>query len=292
MNFKKKQVFWAFVMLSPWLFRLVFITIGPMASSLYYSFTKYPILSDPKWIGLKNYIIMFTEDPLFYKSLGNTLYYTMISVPLNLTVALGIAMLLNQKIRGVNVFRTIIYVPVMIPIVVSASLFMWIFNSEVGLSSILFNLFGAESPMWFREPHLAKPALIIMNLWYLGRPMAIFLAGLQGIPKQLYEAAEIDGAGSVRKFFNIVIPIMSPIIFFNLIMGVIDSFQVFTPAFIITKGGPLNSTNFFMFHLYKQAFSFFKMGYASALSWVLFIIILVMTLMISRSSRNRVFYQS
>lgn len=292
MNFKKKQIFWAFVMLSPWLLRLVVITIGPMASSFYYSFTKYPILSSPKWVGLRNYIRMFTEDPLFFKSLWNTLFYTMISVPLNLAVALGIAMLLNQKIRGVNVFRTIIYVPVMIPVVVSASLFMWIFNSEVGLSAIIFNIFGAESPMWFRDPTFAKPALIIMNLWYLGRPMAIFLAGLQGIPRQLFEAANIDGAGSVRKFFNIIIPILSPVILFNLIMGVIDSFQIFTPAFIITKGGPLNSTNFFMLHLYKQAFSYFKMGYASALSWILFLIILTLTLLISRSSRNWVFYQS
>lgn len=291
-SIKKFHVIWAFVMISPWLLRFIFITVGPMLMSLYYSFTNYPILSAPRWIGLRNYSKMFRDDPLFWKSLWNTLFYTGFSIPLTITAAFALALLLNQKIKGVGVYRTLIYVPVMIPVIANATLWKWIFNSEVGLSALVFNIFGLESPMWFRDPAFAKPGLILMSLWFLGQPMAIFLAGLQGIPTQLYEAASIDGARPVRTFFSITLPIMTPVLLFNVVIGVINSFQVFVPAFVITGGGPLNSTTFYMLHLYEQGFSFFKMGYASALSWVLFVIILVMTLLIFRSSKSWVFYRT
>lgn len=291
-SIKKFHVIWAFVMISPWLLRFIFITVGPMLMSLYYSFTNYPILSAPRWIGLRNYSKMFRDDPLFWKSLWNTLFYTGFSIPLTITAAFALALLLNQKIKGVGVYRTLIYVPVMIPVIANATLWKWIFNSEVGLSALVFNIFGLESPMWFRDPAFAKPGLILMSLWFLGQPMAIFLAGLQGIPTQLYEAASIDGARPVRTFFSITLPIMTPVLLFNVVIGVINSFQVFVPAFVITGGGPLNSTTFYMLHLYEQGFSFFKMGYASALSWVLFVIILVMTLLIFRSSKTWVFYRT
>jgi multiple sugar transport system permease protein len=291
-NIEKAHIFWAFVMISPWLLRFIFLTVGPMLMSLFYSFTDYPILSAPRWIGIKNYVKMVSDDRLFWLSLTNTLFYTGFSIPLTISAAFFLALLLNQKIKGVGIYRTLIYLPVMIPVVANATLWKWIFNSEAGLSAIVFNLVGLESPMWFRDPAYAKPALILMNLWYLGQPMAIFLAGLQGIPSQLYEAASIDGAKPVRTFFSITLPIMTPVLLFNIVIGIINSFQVFVPAFVITGGGPLNSTTFFMLHLYEQGFSFFKMGYASALSWVLFSIILVLTLVIFRSSKTWVFYQT
>ncbi len=285
-----RHTFWAFVMMSPWIIRFVFITAGPMLASLYFSFTDYPILSAPQWTGIANFRSMFTDDDLFWKSLGNTFYYVGISVPLNIVLSFGLAMLLNQKLKGENIYRTLMYLPAMVPIVASAVLWKWIFNSESGLSGIVFRVFGLQSPHWFENPALAKPALIIMALWNIGPPVTIFLAGLQGIPTYLYEAAHIDGAKSTTRFFRITLPIMTPVLLFNLVMGVIGSFQVFAPAYIITQGGPLNSTTFFMYHLYRQGFEFFKMGYASALSWVLFAIILIFTLFIFRSLRAWVFY--
>jgi multiple sugar transport system permease protein len=278
-------------MISPWLLRFIFITIGPMAASFYFSFTDYQILSAPSWIGIKNYTAMITDDTLFLKTIGNTLYYVGFSVPLNVMAAFAIAMVFNQKLKGVRAYRTMIYLPALMPAVASSVLWKWMFNSQTGMSALIFGLFGMKSPNWFNNPVLAKPALIVMALWSVGPAATIFLAGLQGIPSELYEVARIDGARAPRMFFSITLPMMSPVLLFNLVMGIITSFQVFTPAYIITQGGPMNATNFFMFHLYRQGFQFFQMGYASALSWVLFFFILLLTLTIFRSSRGWVFYQ-
>lgn len=277
-------------MISPWLLRFLVLTVGPMLASLYFSFTDYPILSAPQWTGVDNFRTMVASDDLFWLSLGNTFYYVGISVPLNIVASFGFALLLNRKLRGEDVYRTLVYLPAMVPIVASAVLWKWIFNSQSGLSGIFFHLLGMQSPHWFENPALSKPALIIMSLWNIGPPITIFLAGLQGIPGYLYEAAHIDGAKPMTQLFRITLPIMTPVVLFNLVMGIINSFQVFAPAYIITQGGPLNSTMFFMYHLYRQGFQFFKMGYASALSWVLFAIILLFTLTIFRSSRSWVFY--
>jgi len=253
--------------------------------------TDYAIIASPEWVGLANFRRAFTEDPLFYKSLGNTAYYVGIGVPLRVIFAFLLAVLLNTDIRGRLFYRVAYYVPSIIPGVASAVLWLILLNPRLGLINLLLGLFGIPSINWLGNPMWSKPALILMSLWSVGGSMIIYLAGLQSIPQALYEAAEIDGASGWTKFWNVTIPLMTPTILFNLIMQIIDSFQVFASAFIMTGGGPLNSTLFYMLHLYNYAFQFFKMGYASALAWILFVIILVFTLLTLKWSETWVFYR-
>ena len=231
------------------------------------------------------------NDKLFWQSLRVTTIYTFISVPLGLMLAFWLALLINTKVRGIAVFRTIYYLPSIMPAVASAVLWAWIFNTDFGLLNAVLNYFGIQKVAWLQETECALPALIMMSLWSVGQAMIIFLAGLQGIDDIYYEAAKIDGAGRWAQMMHVTIPMMSSVIFFNLILGVINSFQVFTAGYLITNGGPQNSTLFYVLYLYSNGFQFLKMGYAAALSWVLFFIILIFTMIIFRTAGKRVYYQ-
>jgi len=276
---------------SPWILGFLIFTLGPMIASIYYSFTDFPVISPPVWIGLENYQTMLSGDKIIGQALKVTTVYAVVSIPLNLSVGFFLAILLNQPIRGVTVWRTIYYMPAVISGVAVALLWQWIFNTDFGLANWLLDLMGIQGPRWLLDPAWALPALIIMSLWGVGGGMIINLAGLQGVPSQLYEAAEIDGAGPWRRFLTVTVPMVSPVIFFNLVMGIIGALQTFTQAFIMTGGGPQKATHFYMLHLYNNAFVWLKMGYAAALAWVLFIYILALTLVVIRSSSAWVYYE-
>lgn len=274
----------------PWIIGFLIFTLGPMVVSIIISFEEYNILNPPRFVGSQNYVKLLTADSLFWKSLYNTLYITVFGVPFGMVVGLLIALILNTKIKGITTFRTIFYLPAIVPIVASSLLWMWMYNPRFGLINFLLSQVGIEGPNWLSSKTWAKPAIIFMGLWGAGAGMIIYLAGLQGIPKQLYEAASIDGANWWRKFANITIPMLTPTIFFNMIMSIIVHFQIFTQAYIMTQGGPADSTLFYVFHLFNHAFRYFNMGYASALAWVLFIIILIATLIQFRLAPKWVHY--
>ena len=255
------------------------------------SFCEYDVLSPPKFVGFDNYITMFTEDPTFGLSLWNTLYYAL-SVPLGMALSLAIAMLLNYEIKGMAVYRTFFYLPAIMPAVAASLLWIWIFNPEQGILNNLLAQIGIVGPKWLQNEYWSKPALIIMSLWGAGGGMIVWLAGLKGIPAHLYEAAELDGAGRFRQFINITLPMLSPYILFNMIMGIIGSFQVFTQAYIMTRGGPIDSTLFYAYALFNNAFKYMRMGYASALAWVLFAIVLTLTVLNLWLSKRWVHYES
>jgi multiple sugar transport system permease protein len=280
-----------YLLISPWLVGLLLFVVGPMLASLVISFTRWDLLSPAKFIGLKNYEKMFTRDPLFWQSLKVTVIYTAVYVPVELAGGLVLALLMNQKLRGVGVFRTVYYLPSVLPGVAFVVLWMWILHPDVGLVNTVLSYVGIEGPRWLADPRWALPALLMMSLWGLGRSMVIYLASLQGIPQHLYEAAAIDGAGRWHSFWRITLPLLTPTVFFNLVLSVISTFQTFTSAFVATDGGPLDSTLFYVLYLFRQAFQFFNMGYASALAWVLFLIILLLTLVIVRSSDRWVYYE-
>ncbi len=275
---------------SPWLIGFLAFTLYPFLASIYYSFTDYSVLTLPEFVGFSNYKTLFTDDPLFWKSLGNTFYFAAISIPLQFIVALGLAMLLNQKVKGLAIWRTIFYLPSIVPVVAASIVWLWLLNPQYGIINGLLYLIGIDGPGWITDPKWSKPSLIIMSLWGVGGSMIIYLAALQDVPAQLYEAAELDGAGSYHKFINITLPTISPVIFFQVIMGIIGALQYFTQAYVMTGGGPADSTLFYSLYLYNNAFKYFKMGYASAMAWILFIIILVLTLVLFRSSRGWVYY--
>ncbi len=288
-----------YLFISPWLIGFVLFSLGPMILSLFMSFTRWSLLSPPQWVGWENYQEALFQDPLVYKSLWNTAYYTVFSVPLGVLLSLILALLLNQNLKGQTFFRTIFFLPSVTNMVAVSILWMWIFNPEFGLLNRALSLVGVAGPLWLQSETWAKPALILMSLWGIGGGMIITLAALQGIAPELYEAAELDGARAWRRFFHITLPMISPALFFNLIMNTIGSFQVFTQAFVMTassaegsEGGPNNATLFFVLYLYKKAFQQFKMGYASTLAWILFVIILFFTILQFRISRRWVYYES
>lgn len=285
---EKTASFYLFI--SPWVIGFLLFTVGPMIYSFYISFTKWELVSDPKWVGVDNYRMLF-RDTLFYKSLVVTFYYTLVSVPLQVVLSFAIAMLMNMKLRGIYLFRTIYYLPTLVQGVAQMVLFMWIFNPNVGLVNSALGLFGIEGPRWFSSPAWSMPAVIIMSLWTVGGNMIIYLAGLSDIPKSLYEQADIDGATSARKMWHVTLPQISPILFFNAVTGMIGAFQTFTQG-LMNDGGPNNSLLFYTYYLYQNAFRWFKMGYGSALAWVLFVIILLFTALVFRSSSLWVFYET
>jgi len=285
--------------ISPWLIGFLVFTLGPMVVSLGASFTSWTMLSPPTWVGLENYERMFGDDPLFAQSLLNTAYYVLLAVPLATVLALGLALILNQHLPGMGVFRTIFFLPSITNLVAVSILWIWVFNPEFGLLNSALRVVGVTGPLWLQSDSWAKPALIVMSLWGIGGSMIIFLAALQGVPHELYEAAALDGAGPVRRFRAITLPMISPAVFFSLVIGLIGGLQVFTQAFVMTgtaqpgsEGGPNNSTLFVVLYLYKKAFQEFKMGYASALAWVLFCLILIVTLVQKRLSRKWVYYEA
>lgn len=284
----KTASFYLFV--SVWIIGFLLFTVGPMIFSFYISFNKWEVVSDPKWIGLDNYRMLF-KDTMFYKSLTVTFYYTLVSVPLQVILSLAIALLMNLKLRGIYFFRTIYYLPTLVQGVAQMVLFIWIFNPNVGLVNSLLRLIGIEGPGWFSSPEWSMPAVIIMSLWTVGGNMIIYLAGLSDIPQSLYEAAEIDGATAARKAWHVTLPQISPILFFNTVTSMIGAFQTFTQGFMV-NGGPDNSLLFYAYYLYQNAFMWFKMGYGSALAWVLFVIILLFTALVFRSSALWVYYET
>jgi multiple sugar transport system permease protein len=277
---------WLFIL--PAVIGFVIWVAGPMIYSAWLSLNDYDLLSPPRFVGLANFTRMF-NDPLFFKSLWVTIVYTFFHVPLTLGLAFGIALLLNTKIPRMAFFRTLYYLPSIVPAVASAVLWVWIFNSEFGLLNLVLRGLGLKKVLWLQDPNTALAALIVMSLWNMGGVMIIFLAGLNGIPEEMYEAAKIDGAGSRASFRFITIPMMTPIIFFNLILEIINAFQVFTAGFLVTQGGPNYATNFYVLYLFNNAFTYFDMGYASALAWVLFFIVLIFSLIIFRSGGRWVY---
>lgn len=268
---------------SPWLIGLVVFGIYPIIASVYYSLCQYNVLKPPHFIGLDNYSLLM-KDPVFWKSLWNTLWLTGIGLPLQLISALGAAMLLNARVKGLSLFRTCFYLPSLVPAVATAIVWLWMLNPEQGILNMAFNLVGITGPGWMTDPAWSKPALVLIGVWGMGGTMIIFLAGLQQVPVTLYEAALVDGAGAWRRFWNVTIPILSPVIFFNLIMGIIGSFQYFTHVYVMTAGlnvsggargvgGPELSTMVYPLYLYQNAFLYFRMGYASAMAWILFLLV-------------------
>ena len=290
----KRLSFWeslnAWIFVLPWILGFFLFTGGPILASLVISFTHWDIVNPPQWAGLANYETMLS-DPLFFQSLKVTTMYALVAVPLQIVVGLFVAILLNMKIRLIGVYRTLFYLPAVLPIVSVAVMWRWILSRDWGLINWFLSLFGVYGPGWLSEPEWALPALILMSLWGVGAGMLIYLAGLQGIPTDLYEAAKVDGAGPWAQFLYVTLPMISPVILFQLVVGLIAAFQVFAQPFIMTQGGPQNATLFYLLHLFRNAFEFFRMGYASALSWVLFMYIAILTLLIFRFSAAWVFYE-
>ncbi len=282
---------WGYVFIAPWLAGFLLFTAGPLLGSLYLSLCKYD-LHTLEWVGTKNYQVLLTRDPLFWKSLVNTAIYVLVSVPLGLTGSLVLALLLNQSVRGIAVFRTLFYLPSLVPAVASALLWAWIFHPEAGLLNYGLSLVGIRGPEWLQDPSTALASLILMSLWGIGGSrMIIFLAGLQGISEELYEAGALDGARGWTAFRHITLPMLSPTILFNLVLGVIGSFQVFTSAYVLTNGGPNNATLMYVLYLYNNAFRYFKLGKASAMAWVLFVILLLFTTIQFRHAAKWVHYE-
>ncbi|RDU37101.1 sugar ABC transporter permease [Neobacillus piezotolerans] len=281
-----------YLFIAPWIIGFVVFTIGPLLFSLVISFYDWPIVGEVEFVGLSNYITMFTDDPLFWHSLWITVKYAMIFVPLNIILALLLAVLLNQKVKGSSLFRTFFYVPSVISGVALAMIWGTVFDGEYGILNYLLSFIGIEGPRWLNDTNWALVAMVIASLWGQGTMMLIFLAGLKNIPLDLYEAAEIDGAGKLYKFFKITIPLLSPTILFNLIMTIIGAFQTLTLALVLTGGGPMQSTYFYAMYVYENAFKYFKMGYSSANAWVMFIIVLSLTMLVFKSSSMWVFYES
>jgi multiple sugar transport system permease protein len=291
LTLQRREAIWFYILISPFIIGLIVFTAGPLLSSLFYSFTKYDIVSAPEWLGVQNYANLLQDD-LFWKSLQVTLAYVLLSVPLGLVFSLGLALLLNQRVPGLRVLRTAFYLPTVVSGVALATLWLWIFNADFGvLNYTIYSVFGVKGPNWLRSEQWVLPALTIISLWGIGGTMIIFLAGLQGIPTELYEAAELDGAVGVRRLFSITLPLLSPVIFFNFIISIIGAFQVFTVAQVMTQGGPNYASLMYVLYLYQNAFRDFRMGYASALAWVLFIIVLVLTIVAFRSSASWVHYE-
>lgn len=296
--------------LSPWLFGFLVFTLVPVVLSLYYSFCDYSLLQPPAFIGAANYKELIA-DPVFIKSLINTLKYAAMALPAGMMVSLGLALLLDQKIPGQAVYRTIIFLPSLVPTVASAMLWLWLFNAKLGLINTvlefppftwlltglnfllgLLHMGSIETPIgWLTEPTWALPALALMSLWGVGHTVVIYLAGLQDVPRELYESAELDGASSFQRLRNVTLPLISPVIFFNLIMAIIGSLQVFAIPFIMTQGGPARATYFFTMYLYDNAFKFLRMGYASSMAWIQLLIVLALTAFSFWSSKRWVHYQ-
>jgi multiple sugar transport system permease protein len=290
-----------FLFALPWIIGFLVFSLYPIGTSLYYSFTNFNIFQAPQWVGFGNYAELFADEK-FYKSLWNTFYMVIFSIPINLSIALSLAQLLNQKIRGVSIFRTLFYMPSIVPAVASSMLWLWILNPQYGFLNSGLKKLGLPLPNWLMDPSFTKPSLVIMGVWSLGNMVVIFLAALQNVPRNQYEAAEIDGANAFKKFCYVTLPSISPTIFFQLIMGIIAYFQYFTQAYVLingasagsglneVNGGAENSLLLYSLYLFHNAFGYFKMGKASAMAWILFIIIMGVTAIIFKSQEGWVSY--
>lgn len=287
----RKEALEGLVCLLPWILGFLAFTAGPLLYSAYISFTDYPILQTPRWIGLENYHSMVNDD-LFWKSLRVTALYTLVAVPGGVIIGYLMALLLNQQIMGLSFWRTAYYVPAVVPAVATSYLWAWMFNPDFGVINGFLIRLGVEPPKWFGSEQWVLPAFIIMSLWSAGGGLVLYLAALQGVPTTLYDAAKVDGANAWHRLRHVTLPMTSPVILFTFLTGLIGSFQVFTAGFLITNGGPNNASLFYVLYLYRVGWRYFKMGYASALGWVLFAIILVLTLLTLRASGRLVYYES
>ena len=288
----RREAMWFYVLVSPWIVGFLVFLAGPLLASLYLSLTDYDLLTTPHWVGLSNYVRMFSHDPLFWKVLGNTAFYTLVSVPLSTVISVALAALLNRPLPGMRVYRTIVYLPALVPLVASAMLFAWVLAPDAGLINKALALVGIRGPAWLLSETWVIPALVLMSIWGVGTGVVLLLAGMQGIPGELLEAATIDGANARQRFFRIVLPMLSPVILFNVVMGLIGAFQIFSQVYILTGGGPNNASQMLVPYLFEEGFKNYRMGYASALSWVLFAVIMICTAIVFRSSSRWVFYES
>jgi multiple sugar transport system permease protein len=290
---RRRHVLEAYAYMSPWLLGYVALTFVPVLFSLYYSFTTYDVISPERWIGLGNYVEAFTKDDQFWPSLGKTAYYAGVTVPVGVVGSLLLAVFLNMKVKGTSVYRTFFFMPSLVPIVASTVLWFWLLQPDWGpVNRLAYQATGLTMPRWFQDPTWAVPALISLALWTSvgGTRMIIFLAGLQGVPDELYDAAKVDGAGAFQRFWHVTLPMITPTIFFNLVLGIIAALQVFTSALVATEGGPAYATWFYALHIYKQAFGFFNMGYASALAWLFAVLIIFLTWVQMRLAKSWVYY--
>ena len=279
-----------YLFISPWLIGFLLFTVFPFVASIYLSFTRYNVVSPPSWVGMANYKMLFTADPLFWKALTVTFWYALVAVPLGVMAGVGLALLLNLELRGMSLFRTIFYLPSIVPSVATSVLFLWILNPEKGLVNGILRNFGIEGPPWLTDKAWAPWSLVFISVWAVGGSMVIYLAGLKEIPVYLYEAALMDGANPLQRMRHITLPMLTPVIFFNLVMGIIGTFQYFTEAYVMTNGGPEDSTLFYALYLFQRAWRYLDMGYASAMAWVLFAVIMVLTGLVFRTQRRWVHY--
>lgn len=282
----------AWVFLSPWVIGAALLTIGPMLASLVLSFTDYDLFTDPEFVGFANYQRMFFEDPRFWKSVGVTLNFVLVAVPLKLAIALGIALLLNRPRRGQGFYRSAFYAPSLLGASVAVAIVWRTLFADQGVVDNTLSIFGMDLGGWISNPSMAIYVLVTLAVWQFGAPMVIFLAGLKQVPPELYDAAAVDGAGKWRTFWSVTWPLLSPVLFFNLVLEMIGAFQSFTSAYVVSggRGGPIDSTLFYTLYLYDRAFTAFDMGYASAMAWFLLIVIAIVTALIFRSSRGWVHY--
>jgi multiple sugar transport system permease protein len=285
-----REAIFFYLCVSPFIIGLILFTAGPMIFSLIISFAKWNFISPATWVGIQNYTAMF-KDPLFFKSVRVTAVYTFLSVPLGLAGGLLVAIMMNQRLLGIRVFRTIYYLPSVISGVAVALLWQWVFNPNYGMINGLLAYVGIQGPKWIYAEEWVVPAYVLMSLWAVGAPMMIYLAALQAVPTELYEAASLDGAGLLRRFTSVTWPMISPVTFFNLVMGIISSFQIFTSVYVMTAGGPNNGSLFLVLYIYRHAFQYFNAGYASALAWLLFVVIVAFTLLVFRTARSWVYYE-
>jgi len=279
-----------YLFIAPWLIGFLVFTAGPFLASVYLSFTRFDILSPPRWVGLANYKSLLNDDPLFWKSLLVTVRYGIVAVPVGTIGAVILALLLNLEVKGIAVFRTIFYLPSIVPTVATSMVFVWLLNPQIGLVNSILRNFGIVGPAWLSDARWAPWTLVFMALWGVGGGMVIYLAGLKDIPTYLYEAAIIDGADAFTRMRRITLPMLTPVIFFNIVMGVIGAFQYFTQAYILTQGGPEESTTFYALYLFNRAWRYLDMGYASAMAWVLFLIVAIVTSLLFRTQSRWVHY--
>ena len=287
---EKRNQITGLAFISPWLIGFVLFALFPLVASLYYSMTNYDFIRDPQFIGMTNYVRLFTVDPDFWTVMYNTLYYVGIGVPLGIMVAFLIANLLNSNIRGRTLFRSVIYIPSIVPAVCTAMVWLFILNVQYGAINGILKTMGLATIPFLSSPDLAKPSLIMIYVWAQGTAVVIFLAALQDVPRSLYDAALVDGANTWQRFWNVTVPLCTPVILFNFIMGIITAFQDFTLPFVLTGGGPMKSTEFYVVNLYRNAFVQFSIGKASAMAWILFLIILFVSVILFRTSARWMYY--
>jgi multiple sugar transport system permease protein len=287
---RRRNLLLGLLFISPWLIGFLAFTLYPLIASFYYSFTRYDLLSNPIFLGLRNFVDIFTEDPHFGQVMYNTAYYVGLSAPLGVIAAFLMASLLNTRIVGRSAFRALFFFPAIVPAVVTAMVWAFLLNVQYGAINATLQGLGLSTIPFLSSPRLAKPSLILIHMWAQGNAIVIFLASLQDVPRSLYEAATVDGANAWHKFWHITVPMCTPVILFNLIMGFIGGFQNFTLPWLLTQGGPNQATEFYSLFLYRNAFSYFRMGKASALAWILFVIIVIFTVALFRSSARWVYY--